>query len=54
MVYKPIYPLVSLLLLISSSVMIIAALAVICKIYDGSKNLFAYVLMFFTAWLGIA
>lgn len=33
--------------------MIVAALAVIYKIYHGSKNKFAYVLMLFTVLLGV-
>ncbi len=40
--------------LISGSVMIVAAAAVIWKVHNGSRNLFAYVLMFFTTLLGIA
>ena len=54
MVFKPIYPNMCLTQLISGSVMIIAAAAVIWKVRNGSRNLFAYVLMFFTTLLGIA
>lgn len=32
--------------------MLTASLIVICKIYRGSKNSFAYILMFFTALMG--
>ena len=54
MIYSPIYPKMCLTQLISGSVMIVAAAAVIWKVHNGSRNLFAYVLMFFTTLLGIA
>ena len=54
MVFNPIYPFLSLSGFTSGCVMVFAALAVIFKVHYGSKNKFAYTLMFFTAWLGTA
>lgn len=54
MVYSPIYPVVCLSQLITSSIIIFFAAAVILKVHKGSKNKFAYALMFFTILLGIA
>ena len=54
MVFNPLYPIYDLSMAISGTVMIIAALVVIHKIYRNSKNIFAYVLMCFAAMLGTA
>jgi uncharacterized membrane protein HdeD (DUF308 family) len=47
-------PLQDLSLLISGSVMVIAAILVIYKVYNVSKNTFAYTLMSLTIILGIS
>jgi hypothetical protein len=53
MVYNPLYKSGDLSRLVPGIVMIIAASFTIWKISIGSKNVFAYVLMYFTVLIGI-
>ena len=54
MVFHPFFPVVDLSQVICGTVIIISASVAIKKIYDGSKNQFAYVLISLAALLGIA
>jgi hypothetical protein len=54
MVYAPLIPVLDLSKLVCGLVMIIAATFSLIKIRYGSKNVFAYVLMWFTELLGFA
>ena len=54
MVFKPNHPVEVLSQAICGTVIIISASVAIKKIYDGSKNQFAYVLISLAALLGIA
>ena len=53
-VFYPIEPYADLSELVSGSVMIISASAVIHRIYNKSKNTFAYALMVFTLMQGVS
>ena len=54
MVFNPVYPVWDLSMLISGTFMVIFAAVTAVKIYHGSKNTFAYILVLNTALLGIA
>ncbi len=54
LVYDPIYPFLALIYLIDGVLMIVAASYAIKKVWEGSKNNFAYVLLGFTFLLGIS
>jgi hypothetical protein len=54
MVYHPFYPITDLIQLISGVLMIISACYAAKKVREGSKIIFAYVLLGFTVLLGIA
>ena len=54
MVFNPILPAVDLSQAICGTVIIISASVAIKKIYDGSKNQFAYVLITLATLLGLA
>ena len=52
-VFKPNYPLLDLSEFLAGSLMLIFSLLVTLKINRGSKNYFAFTLMFFTAAYGV-
>ena len=53
-VFYPIVPYQDLSELVAGTVMIISASVVIHKIYNNSKNTFAYTLMGFTLTMGVS
>ena len=52
--FSPFYPRKDLSLVVCGSVMIIAAIFVLRKVYKGSKNQFAYTLMSLTIIIGFS
>ena len=54
MVYHPFYPIEAFCFLISGVLMIISGSFAVKKVSEGSKNMFAYILLGFTVILGIA
>ena len=54
MVYHPFFPIRDLFQFICGTLMIIFAAFAVKKVSEGSKNMFAYVLLSFTVLLGIA
>jgi len=54
MVYHPFFPIIDFTMLISGVLMIIPACFALKKVREGSKNMFAYVLLSFTILLGIS
>jgi hypothetical protein len=54
MVYHPFSPIEDLCRLICGALMIISGSFAVKKVSEGSKNMFAYVLLSFTVLLGIA
>jgi hypothetical protein len=54
MVYHPFEPLLDLFQLICGFLMITSACFAVKKVSEGSKNMFAYVLLNFTVLLGIS
>jgi hypothetical protein len=54
LVYDPNYPFWDFFYLINGVLMIVAASYAIKKVWEGSKNKFAYVLLAFTFLLGIS
>jgi hypothetical protein len=53
MVYYPFFPIRDLCELICGVIMIISASFAVKKVSEGSKNMFAYVLLSFSVLLGI-
>jgi hypothetical protein len=54
MVYYPLIPILDVSKLVCGLLMIIAATFSLIKIRNGSKNVFAFALMWFTELLGLA
>jgi hypothetical protein len=54
LIYHPVWPVLDLIYIICGVLMMIAASYAIKKVREGSKNMFAFVLLGFTVLLGIS